>query len=75
MVSNQVLLFLILQRIEEKVKSDKKIQQSTSKVLKKYWKSKQKVSETSWVLEAQSEMLRTPQNVPAWTVSWPDDPV
>ena len=25
--------------------------------------------------EAQSEALRTPQNIPAWTVSWLDDPV
>ena len=40
MVSNQVLLFLILQRIEEKVKSDKKVQQSTTK----YVKSIEKVS-------------------------------
>ena len=28
----------------------------------------------SWASEAQSETLRTPQKVPAWSVSWPHDP-
>ena len=27
----------------------------------------------SWAPEAQSEPLRTPQKVPAWSVSWPND--
>ena len=37
--------------------------------------TKQVRSNPSWVLEARSETLRTPQNVPARTVSWPEDPV
>ena len=37
--------------------------------------TKQVRSNPSWVLEARSETLRTPQNVPAPTVSWSDDPV
>ena len=29
----------------------------------------------SWAQEAQSETLWTPQNVPAWIVSWPNNPI
>jgi len=32
------------------------------------------ILDPSWAPEARSETLRTPQNVPAWTVSWPHDP-
>ena len=45
--------------------SQEKVQCSQEKVQRKYEK----------VSEARSEMLRIPQNVPAQTVSWPDDPV
>ena len=44
-------------------------------VKKKYKESTKKYVSPSWVPEARSETLRTPQNVPAWTVFQPDDPV
>ena len=34
-----------------------------------------KISNLRWAPEAQSETMRTPQNVPAWTISCPHDPI
>ena len=52
--------------------SDKK---STLSVSDRWRMTKHVRPNPSRVPEARSETLRTPQNVPAPTVSWPDDPV
>ena len=44
-------------------------------VKKMYKESRKKYVSPSWVQEARSETLKTPQNVPARTVSWLNDPV
>ena len=42
--------------------------------LKKFEQQHPGAPNPSWAAEAQSVTLRTPQNVPAWCVSWSHDP-
>ena len=52
-----------------------KVGEKYNVVKKKYKESTKKYVSPTWVPEAWSKTLRTPQKVPAWTVFWPYDPV